>query len=439
MIFSPVDNRLVYAWVDTSLRTLEPLSDYCLDAFKHLNQLSYHVSDIFHVMPYNNLEEHSEFFNISRYWIRILAGSFYVSHMLTDMYHKPEWDIDDVQIGDTYVDVVQEIVFKKPFCELLHFKKIVANEQDYPKLFLVAPLSGHYATLLRDTVRGLLPYYDVYITDWINARDVPLTEGSFDLEKYVQYMIFFMKKLSSNLHVMAVCQATVPVLIALALMSDDNDPHIPLTVSLLGGPIDVEQTPTKVNDLAQTRGKDWFKQNVISIVPSHYAGYMRLVYPGFMQLSSFMSMNINRHIASLQGAIQDYAKDELQDALKTIKFYKEYFSMMDLTAEFYMQTVHSIFQEKLLSQGRLKMKGRYAQLNSIQKTAVFAIEGALDDITGIGQTRAALDLCAHLPDTKKRYLLAEGVGHYGLFNGRKFRNIIVPEIVKFTQEHSQFE
>lgn len=439
MFFSPVDNRWLYNVVDTTLRSLEPMSDYYLDAFKQINRYSDTLTLPFHhTTPYVQLEENEAYLKQIRYNLRMLAGACYVSHMLTDMYHKPDWDLDEIEIDGTYVDVVQEVITKRAFCDLIRFRKVVDSSITYPKLLLVAPMSGHYATLLRDTVRGLLPYYDVYITDWMNARDVPLTEGSFDLEKFAQYMIYFMRQLGPDLHVMGVCQAAVPVLIALCLMSSDNDPKLPLSTILLGGPIDTEQAPTKVNQLAATKGPEWFKQNVISIVPSHYPGYMRLVYPGFMQLSSFMSMNIQRHIDSLASVIQDYAQGEIKNAIKTINFYKEYFSMMDLTAEFYMQTINTVFQEKLLAKGKLKTRGRYAQLQDITKTAILAIEGELDDITGVGQTKSVLELSRNLSDQKKRYILAKGVGHYGLFNGTKFRKIIVPEIIKFTEEHKEF-
>jgi poly(3-hydroxybutyrate) depolymerase len=355
--------------------------------------------------------------------------------MLTNTYHKPEFGIEEVKIGDNYYDVTENVINRKSFCNLIHFKKSMPEKEMQPKLLLVAPMSGHYATLLRETVRDSLPFFDVYITDWKNARDVPLTEGSFDLHEFSEYLIHFMQQLGPDLNVMAVCQPTVPLLIALALMSADDDPKLPSTAILIGGPVDTDEAPTTVDALATSRGDDWFKQNVISIVPSHYPGYMRLVYPGFMQLSGFMSMNLQRHFESLRSAIQNYAQDKQEDALKTIKFYTEYFSTMDVTAEFYMQTIDTVFQKKLLTKGRLKIHGRYAKLPEITKTALLAIEGEKDDITGIGQTKSALKFCSNLADSKKKYILAEGVGHYGLFSGSKFRNIILPAIVKFSKEH----
>ncbi|WP_310593222.1 polyhydroxyalkanoate depolymerase [Legionella bozemanae] len=324
---------------------------------------------------------------------------------------------------------------KKGFCNLIRFKKVNGEQLNLPKLLVVAPMSGHYATLLRDTVRNLLPLYDVYITDWKNARDVPLIEGSFDLDEFIEYIISYLNLLAPNLNVMAVCQPTVPVLAAVALMSTNNSPNLPRTAILLGGPIDTNQSPTSVNELVTSRGDDWFQQNVISIVPSRFPGAMRLVYPGFMQLAGFMSMNFQRHIESLQKAVDRYADNEKEAAFKIIKFYLEYFSTMDLTAEFYMQTINTVFQEKLLTTGRYKSRGHNVRLQDIQNTSILAIEGEHDDITGVGQTKSVLGLCKNLPDSMKKYFLAEGVGHYGLFNGKKFRNIIIPEIHAFTKAH----
>ncbi|WP_253264748.1 polyhydroxyalkanoate depolymerase [Legionella longbeachae] len=341
-----------------------------------------------------------------------------------------------VKIDDEYYDIQEEIIDKQSFCNLIRFKKTYADHLNLPKMLLVAPMSGHYATLLRDTVINLLPLYDVYITDWKNARDVPLTEGSFDLDDYIEYMISYFNLLGPNLNVMAVCQPTVPVLAAVALMSTNHSANLPRTAILLGGPIDTSQSPTTVNDLAASRGDDWFQQNVISIVPSRFPGAMRLVYPGFMQLAGFMSMNLQRHMESLQRAVDRYAENQKEAAFKIIKFYLEYFSTMDLTAEFYMQTINTVFQEKLLTTGRYKSRGHNVRLQDIQKTAILAIEGERDDITGVGQTRSVISLCKNLPDSMKKYFLAEEVGHYGLFNGKKFRNIIIPEIHKFTQTYA---
>lgn len=264
-------------------------------------------------------------------------------------------------------------------------------------------MSGHHATLLRDSV-----------------QDVPLIEGGFDLDDFIEYLIGYFQLLGPDLHVMAVCQPTVPVLAALALMSSNNDDKLPRSAILLGGPIDTSQSPTIVNELATSRGDDWFQQNVISMVPTRFPGAMRLVYPGFMQLAGFMSMNLQRHIESLQKAIDSYANKNKDEAFKTVNFYLEYFSTMYLTAEFYMQTINSVFQEKLLTTGRYRSRGHDVRLQDITKTAILAIEGDQDDITGHGQTKSVLTLCANLSDSMKQYILAEGVGHYGLFSGSKF-------------------
>lgn len=438
MFLGPVDNRWFYTVADSLSRSMQPLSEYWLSLAKQYHRFSEYI-DL--PAPFSNHyfpKECQEYYLKNwRYVIRSIAGMYYIAHLGTNLYEKPEWGIEDVQIEDTYYEVVPEVVTKKPFCDLLRFRKVISASRVFPKLLLVAPLSGHYATLLRDTVNALLPRFDVYITDWKNARDVPLTKGSFDFDKYTAYMMSFMRQLGPDLHVMAVCQPAVPVLAALSLMSEDNDPTLPYTAILLGGPIDTEQTPTQVNALASTRGDDWFKQNVISIVPSHYPGYMRLVYPGFMQLSCFLSMNPQRHIESFKNMLHHYASGDMKGAEKIIRFYKEYFSTMDMTAEFYMQTIHLVFQKVLLAKGRLKARGRYAQLKDIRSTAILAIEGEKDDITGIGQTKSVLKLCKNLPDNMKRYFLAEGVGHYGLFNGSQFRKKILPEICSFIEAHTR--
>lgn len=436
MLFNPVDSRWLYNMVDASMRMMKPVSEGYLTMAKQVNR----VSDLMSLpgkIPFLPENHSNESLKRTRHHLRTLAGTLYIYHMLTDTYTKKEFGIEEVQIDNEIYDVAEVIVNKKSFCDLLHFKKLGDKNLHQPKLLLIAPMSGHYATLLKQTVVDMLPYYDVYITDWKSARDVPLTEGSFDFDEFAKYLTSFMQELGPNLHVMAVCQSTVPLLVSLAIMSEDNDPNIPLSVILLGGPIDTDQAPTKVNELATSRGDDWFKQNVISIVPSRFPGYMRLVYPGFMQLAGFMNMNLQRHMESMQQAIKDFADDNTDNALKTVGFYAEYFSTMDLTAEFYMQTIDTVFQRKLLTKGKLKSRGRYAHLQNIKNTSILAIEGGHDDITGIGQTKSVLDLCKNLPDSMKKYYLAEEVGHYGLFNGSKFRKIILPEIIKFTKQHKQ--
>jgi len=431
MFFNPVnDNRWVYEVVDGYLNAMHPVSERTHDLAKQLIR----VADGLNLpvkIPHVNEELSSKMFKMQKYWLRGMAGSLYVSHMFLDTYHKPEFGIKGVKIDDDYYDVIEEVIKRRNFCNLLHFKKSHFNG-NLPKMLLIAPMSGHYATLLRGTVTDMLPHYDVYITDWKNARDVPLSEGSFDFNDFVHYLITFMTHLAPDLHVMAVCQPTVPALVATAMLSANDEKNVPQSLTLVGGPVDTSEQPTAVNDLATNRSDEWFKQNAISIVPARYPGHMRVVYPGFMQLSGFMSMNLERHMQSLASAIKHYAEGDRVNALKTIKFYSEYLATMDLTAEFYMQTMNTVFQEKLLQQGRIKLRGKYAQLKDIKRTALLAIEGGKDDITGVGQTKSALTLCKSLPDAMKHYFLAEDVGHYGLFNGSKFRKAILPEIRKFT-------
>lgn len=438
MLTNPLDNRSLYNWYDWGMKICQPYSDYCLNMSKRCRRIADTMNLPINI-PYTN-ETQNDFIknfmesNIKYY--RELTGYFYVAHMVTNVYAKPKFEITDIKLGDDYYDIEEDIIDRKSFCDLIHFKKKGLKENQFPKLLLVAPMSGHHATLLRDTVKALLPHYDVFITDWKNARDVPLVEGSFDLDDFIEYVISYFRLLAPNLSVMAVCQPTVPVLAALALMSTENDPKTPVNAILLGGPVDTSQSPTAVNQLAVSRDDDWFQQNVVSMVPGHFPGAMRLVYPGFMQLSGFMSMNIQRHIESLKKAIDDYAGNKRDEALKTIQFYLEYFSTMDLTAEFYMQTINTVFQKQLLVKGHYKSKGKDIRLHDIKNTSILIIEGERDDITGLGQTKSVIDLCKNLPDKMKKYVLATGVGHYGLFNGSKFRKTIIPEINSFVQSHS---
>jgi len=439
MLHNPFDNRSLYNIYDLMMRAIQPYSDYCGDLAKGFRRLA-ETCDLPVNLPYISDKEKemiSAYHRLYANYYRLFAGYHYVAHICTEIYEKPQFGINDILLGDEHCEIAEEIVDKKSFCNLLHFKKLHEHGERMPKMLLVAPLSGHYATLLRDTVLNLLPHYDIYITDWMNARDVPLIEGAFDLDTYIQYLISYFRMLGPDFNVMAVCQAAVPTLVALALMSSHNNPKVPRTAILLGGPIDTRESPTLVNELATSRGDDWFKQNVISIVPGRFPGAMRLVYPGFMQLAGFMSMNLQRHIESLNKAIHDYANDHKEEAFKTIKFYLEYFSTMDLTAEFYMQTINAVFQEKLLTTGRYKSHGHIVRVQDIKNTAILAIEGERDDITGVGQTKAVLEFCKGLPDSMKAYVLAKEVGHYGLFNGSKFRRIIVPEICRFTEKFQE--
>lgn len=437
MLNNPFDNRSLYNWYDATMRGLQPYSDYCLTLTNRFKRIS-DTMDLPGNIPYFSdmqNELYKTFMQSNIKVFRKLTGYSYVSHMITNIYEKPKFDIKDIKIGDDYYDVYEDIIERKSFCDLLHFRKN-GLEASQPKMLLVAPMSGHHATLLRDTVNSLLPFYDVYITDWKNARDVPLIEGSFDLDDFIEYVISYFRLLGPDLNVMAICQSTVPVLAALALMSSEKDANLPKCAILLGGPIDTSKSPTSVNELAISRTDVWFEQNVISMVPNHFPGAMRLVYPGFLQLSGFMSMNLQRHIDSLKQAIENYAENKREKAFKTIKFYLEYFSTMDLTAEFYMQTINTVFQQQLLVKGHYKSKGKDVRLHDIKNTSILIIEGEKDDITGLGQTKSVIQLCKNLPESMKKYFLAKGVGHYGLFNGSKFREHIIPEINHFTSKHN---
>lgn len=441
MVFNPLDNRNLYNLYDFNMRMLQPYSDYCDTLAKRFLRISDSINLPIKI-PYISDDDQNAFrslLEMSSGYYRRLSGNSYIFHMITNVYSKPQFGINEVKINDEYYDVQEEVINKQSFCHLIRFKKANADHLNLPKMLVVAPMSGHHATLLRDTVINLLPLYDVYITDWKNARDVPLIEGSFDLDDFIEYMILYFNLLAPNLNVMAVCQPTVPVLAALALMSTNCSTNLPNTAILLGGPIDTNQSPTSVNQLAASRGDDWFQQNVISIVPARFPGAMRLVYPGFMQLAGFMSMNFQRHAESLQRAVDRYADNQKEAAFKIIKFYLEYFSTMDLTAEFYMQTINTVFQEKLLTTGRYKSRGHNVRLQDIKDTAILAIEGERDDITGVGQTKSVISLCKNLPESKKKYFLAKDVGHYGLFNGKKFRTIILPELYSFTENYIQSE
>lgn len=432
MLYNPIDNRSLYNCYDLWMRGLQPYSDYCLDLSKRHKRITDSLNLPVKIPFLSDLQNVTikEFLQLSVKFHRELTGRFYVYHMISNIYEKPKFNITDIQIGDEFFDIEEEIIDRKSFCNLILFKKKGFNGQ-LPKMLVVAPMSGHHATLLRDTVRSLLPFYDVYITDWKNARDVPLIEGGFDLDNYIDYLISYFQILGPDCNVMAVCQPTVPVLAALALMSTDKDPKLPHCAILLGGPIDTTKSPTAINELASSRGDDWFQQNVISMVPTRFPGAMRLVYPGFMQLSGFLSMNLQRHIESLENAIENYTEDNREEAFKIIQFYLEYFATMDLTAEFYMQTINTVFQESLLGKGRYKSRGRFIRLHDIENTSLLIIEGEKDDITGIGQTQSVINLCKNLPESMKEYYLAVGVGHYGLFSGSKFRNNIIPAINKF--------
>jgi polyhydroxyalkanoate depolymerase len=339
-------------------------------------------------------------------------------------HRRPSFGIDEVKVGNQLVAVREEEVFATPFGTLLRFVKEGAPPQ--PRVLLVAPLSGHFATLLRDTVRVLLPEHDVHITDWANARDVGIWSGRFGFDEYVEHLIWFLEAMGPGAHVIAVCQPCVQALAAAALMAEDDNSCQPASMTLMAGPIDTRISPTKVNELATGKSIGWFERNLISRVPLRYPGATRRVYPGFLQLTAFMSMNAERHIKAQIDLYNAMAKGEHEQA-RTIKaFYDEYFAVLDMTAEFYLETVQWVFQDHLLPKGELDWRDRKVNPKAIRRTALFTIEGERDDICAIGQTVAAHDLCTSLRPYRKKHYMQAGVGHYGVFSGRRWASQIYP-------------
>lgn len=347
---------------------------------------------------------------------------------------KPAFGLDRTTVDGREVEVVEEIVLQKPFGQLKRFAR--KGVKGGPKLLIVAPMSGHYATLLRGTVKRMLPTCDVYITDWRDAKLVPLAEGFFDLDDYIDYLVEFMEAIGPGGHMLAVCQPSVPCYAAAALMSADKNPCRPKTLTMMGGPIDTREAPTAVNELATQRPHAWFRQNVIATVPVVYPGGGRRVYPGFLQLTGFMSMNLGNHMMSHWEMFKHLVRGDGESAEATKDFYDEYRSVCDMTEEFYLQTIDVVFQEHKLPRGLMTHRGRPIDLSAITDIGLLAIEGECDDISGIGQTKAALTLAKKLPAAKKRYLLAEGVGHYGIFNGSKWRNRIAPVVEEWIAANS---
>ena len=339
---------------------------------------------------------------------------------------RPAYGIDSVTVGDEEVAVVEEAADVTPFGTLLRFRKDVALAQ--PRALLVAPLSGHFATLLRATVRTMLPEHDVYITDWHNARDVGRGVGRFGFDEYVAHLIRFLEKLGPGAHLIAVCQPCVAALAAASVMAQGDNPAQPRSMTLMAGPIDTRVNPTKVNDLAKSKSIDWFESNLIATVPGRFGGGGRRVYPGFVQLAAFMSMNIDRHIKAHQELYRHLAQGEAEKAAQTKAFYDEYFAVLDLTAEFYLETVQLVFQEHALPLGELTYEGRAVEPAAIRRTALFTVEGEKDDICAVGQTLAAHDLCTSLRPYRKRHHMQPGVGHYGVFSGRTWANQIYPMV-----------
>ncbi|NWG25401.1 MAG: polyhydroxyalkanoate depolymerase [Pseudorhodoplanes sp.] len=338
---------------------------------------------------------------------------------------RPDYGIDRVVSGNVEVAVTEEAAHVTPFGTLLHFRK-EGVDAPQPRVLIVAPLSGHFATLLRGTVKTMLPEHDVYITDWHNARDVPTVHGRFGFDDYVEHLISFLEVMGPGAHVIAVCQPCVAALVAVAVMSKESHPATPRSMTLMAGPIDTRVNPTKVNELAKSKPIGWFEKNLIATVPFRHPGAMRRVYPGFVQLAAFMSMNIDRHVKAHQELYENLAKGEREKAEATKTFYDEYFAVLDLTAEFYLETVLYVFQEHRLGLGTLTYRGEKVDPSAIRKTALLTVEGERDDICAVGQTVAAHDLCTKLRPARKKHHMQPGVGHYGVFSGTKWQNQVYP-------------
>jgi len=373
---------------------------------------------------------------------RVSAG-LELLHRLGKDYEKPEFGIRETTVDGQVVSVFERIELARPFCRLLHFERLMPPSlRDRPRdpaVLIFAPLSGHHSTLLRDTVRAMLPEHEVYITDWIDARMVPVSDGPFHLDDYVAYAIEFIRHLGPDVHLMSVCQPTVPVLAAVSLMAQLKDPLQPRTMTMMGGPIDTRSSPTEVNALAQRRSFEWFERTVIYRVPGRYPGAGRAVYPGFLQHAGFVAMNPDRHLNSHWDYYLNLVRGDLQDAESHRSFYDEYNAVLDLPAEYYLETIRTVFQDHALPLGKwdVNFEGQTLRVDpsAIDRVALFTIEGELDDISGSGQTRAAHELCSGIPAAHKQHLTALGAGHYGIFSGRRWREQIQPRVRDFIRDH----
>jgi poly(3-hydroxybutyrate) depolymerase len=377
--------------------------------------------------------EHNPFAEM--YPLKLASAALELFDRATRSYAKPAFDIDKVDLAGRSVGITESVVQSLPFCDLLHFRRNdeqrIARLRKEPRVLVVAPLSGHYATLLRGTVRALLPDHDVYITDWRDAREVPVGVGRFDLDDYIDYVMAFIRTLGPDVHVIAVCQPGPAVVAATALMSASDDPCVPSSVTLMGSPIDTRMSPTKPNELASSKPLTWFENNVIMSVPFPQKGFMRRVYPGFLQLTGFMTMNLDRHLNAHQKLFSDLVIGDGDSVAAHRRFYDEYLAVMDLTAEYYLQTIDVVFQRHALPERRMMHRDRLIDTSKIRKTALMTVEGELDDISGIGQTQAAHELFSNVPDRKQVDYVQSGVGHYGVFNGSRWRSEIAPRIRDF--------
>lgn len=368
---------------------------------------------------------------------RTAAAAADLFESMTRRYRKPDWNLPTTKINGADVAVTPKSVWSTPWCSMIHFERDAAQlaqargERVDPTVLLVAPMSGHYATLLRDTVAAFLPEHEVYITDWTDARMVPVLAGRFDLNDFIDHIMGMLRALGPQTHVVAVCQPGPAVVAAVSLMADEDDPCTPATMTIMGSPIDARKSPTAPNLLAEKRDIEWFKKNMIHTVPALYPGAFRRVYPGFLQLASFMGMNLSRHVDAHHSYFQNLVKGDGDSAEKHRDFYDEYLAVMDLSEEFYIQTLVEVFQEYRLANGTMTHRGRKVDSAKITKTALLTVEGEKDDISGIGQTQAAHDICANIPENMRRDYIQPGVGHYGVFSGRRWRTEIYPRVREF--------
>jgi poly(3-hydroxybutyrate) depolymerase len=370
---------------------------------------------------------------------RIAAG-YELMYRLGKDYEKPSFDLNSTMIDGQTVGIMERIAVSKPFCKLLHFKKDMPDADfaalKQPTVLVVAPLSGHHATLLRDTVRALLPNQDVYITDWVDARMVPMSDGPFHLDNYIFYVQDFIRHLGPDVHVISVCQPTVPVLAAISLMATNKDPKLPKSMVMMGGPIDPRKSPTAVNDLATEKPFSWFENTVIYAVPGNYPGFGRKVYPGFLQHAGFIAMNPGRHAQSHREFYQHLVRGDDDSAEAHRQFYDEYNAVLDMPAEYYLETIKTVFQDFALPKGTWEVGGQLVRPQDIENVALLTIEGELDDISGAGQTQAAHELCTSIPAGKQQHFTAPKCGHYGIFSGRRWREIICPMIGEFIRKNA---
>ena len=366
---------------------------------------------------------------------RYAAAAVEVFEHATRRCGKPRFGLDHTVIDGEAVAVTEQIVARRGFGQLKHFARVA--DRDDPKLLIVAPMSGHYATLLRGTVEAMLPDHQVFITNWRDARTAPLFEGHFDLDDYIDYLVDWLHELGPDTHVLAVCQPSVPVLAAVSMMAADDDPCAPASMVLMGGPIDTRVNPTEINTMAETLSLGWFERHAIVRVPWPNPGMMRRVYPGFLQLAGFMSLNMDRHLEAHGEIFRHLVEGDGESAQKKQDFYEEYRAVMDMTAEYYLQTVKVVFKEHHLPRGRMTSRGRVIEPAAITKTALMTVEGALDDISAPGQTRVAHHLCPNIPAAMQLHHEQKGVGHYGIFNGRRWRESIAPKIKAFIRAQSR--